>query len=636
MAREKDVFRAEPLGLESANNSADGDTDFSRLDRLTDKLSAEYLEDLAEKLPNDFENLSPEIAEKRDEALEKLAEQQEKQEEKEQKQRHRNRALTAIARANEKIPVRFVAVLLASSTFISALLGIYRDRLLNGMYLDTYKVGIDAYTAAFSIPDFMFLILVSGALSVTFIPVFNSRMAKNNRESAWQLSTSMINFFALLTLAASILIMIFAPVLVKYIVGPGMSESGQALATAMMRVVAVNPFLFSISTVIASIQQAVGRFVFFAIAPAIYNVGIIIGALWFTNGITLFGHQIFAGGIMGVALGVVLGAVLQLLVSSLGLIGLGFDYKFKIFWKNHGFRKVLSLLPARSADQGLDYISSMVDMNLASRLGQGTIRAYNQASTLYAMPINLIGVAISTAAFPQMTERIGQNRPDLFAKELRSILRVIIWLALPVAAIAFFARGYIVSVIARGGNELIVQLFGILCLVILLRSIYHIAARSFYAQQDTKTPLIISLITICIAIGLELWFIFGLRTGAIGIAWAQVIWAALEIIALFALMARRIPSLFNREFWSGVGRMAIATTLMSLATYFFVKVIGLEFTNQTMLMVLPGLAVIAILSFAIYLVISRLFHLSESEPVLNYLKKLLRGHAINRAKIVRK
>ena len=163
------------------------------------------------------------------------------------KERRRNRALVAIAKANQKMSVRLAAVILSTSTLVSALLGIYRDRLLNSMYLDTYKVGIDAYTVAFTIPDFMYLLLVSGALAVTFIPVFNSRMAKNNRESAWQMSTSLMNFLALVTMAASVLIMIFAPVLVKYVVGPGLSESGQELATSMMRVIAINPFLFAVA-----------------------------------------------------------------------------------------------------------------------------------------------------------------------------------------------------------------------------------------------------------------------------------------------------------------------------------------------------------------------------------------------------
>ena len=132
---------------------------------------------------------------------------------------------------------------------------------------------------------------------------------------------------------------------------------------------------------------------------------------------------------MGVALGVALGSVLQLIVSSLGLIGLGFDYDFKMHWRNLGFRKVLKLLPARSVDQGMDYGVSLVEINLASRMADGTIRAYQQALTLHMMPINLIGVAISNAAFPKLTERLGEGRDDLFRSDLRRILRVIIWLA---------------------------------------------------------------------------------------------------------------------------------------------------------------------------------------------------------------
>ncbi|MCL1876616.1 murein biosynthesis integral membrane protein MurJ [Candidatus Saccharibacteria bacterium] len=545
------------------------------------------------------------------------------------KERQRNRILTALARANSKISIKVAATLLGGSTLLSALLGIYRDRLLNSMYLDTYKIGIDSYTVAFTIPDFMFMILVTGALSVTFIPVFNERLAKNDRDSAWQISSSMLNLLAVLTLAASILIVIFAPQLVKYVVAPGLSESGQALATSMMRVIAINPFLFAIASILASIQQAVGRFVFFALSPVVYNIGIIIGALWFTNGITIFGHQIFAGGIMGVALGVVLGAVLQLIISALGLIGLGFDYKFKIFWKNKGFRKILSLLPSRSLDQGLDYVGSMVNTNLASRategMAEGTIRAFNQANSLYSMPINLIGVAISTAAFPQMTERVGQNRSDLFAKELRAVLRVIIWISLPISAIAFFARGYIVSVVARGGNGLIAGIFGILCLAILLRSVYHIAARSFYAQQDSRTPMLISLVTIAITIALELWFVFGLRMGVAGIAWSQVIWAALEIIVLLAIMAIRIKKLFNREFNMSIVRMLIATAIMSLATYILVKMLGLNFDDQTILMVLPKLAIIGVVSLTIYLAASHILKLKEASPVISYLKDIVTG-----------
>lgn len=538
-------------------------------------------------------------------------------------EKSKNRVKRVIAKANNRLSIKTAAALLAGSTLLSSVLGIYRDRLLNGMYLKTYEVGIDAYTVAFTIPDFMFFILVSGALSVTFIPVFNARLAKGNKDSAWKLSTSMINFMALITLVASVLIMVFAPLLVKYVVGPGLNEQGQALAISMMRVIAVNPFLFAIATVIASIQQAVGRFVFFALAPTLYSIGIIIGTTFFTDGITIFGHEVFAGGIMGVALGVVLGAVLQLVVSSMGLIGLGFDYRFKIYWKNKGFRKVLSLLPARSFDQGIDYVSSIVDTNLASRMAAGTVRAYQQATTLYQMPINLIGVAISTAAFPQMSERLSQGRPDLFRKELRSVLRVIIWLALPVATIVFFARGYIVSIIVREGDALIAGLLGILALTILFRSVFQIASRSFYAQQDTRTPLYISAVSIVISISMALYFTFVLHMGPYGLAWAQVIWAFLEIAALLVVMSKRIPKLFNSQFYGAVARMLVSTAIMGVVSYFMVSVLDLEFANQSLLMVLPKLVIITVVSFSVYLGVSQALHLSEAGPVLKFIKKIL-------------
>jgi putative peptidoglycan lipid II flippase len=187
-----------------------------------------------------------------------------------------------IARANLKLPIKLAATLLAGSTLLASILGLIRDRQLNGLYYSTYPQGIDAYTVAFTIPDFMFFVLVSGALSVTFIPVFNQRLISGNKKSAWELSTSVLNLMAIATLIASILIIIFAEPLVHYIVGPGLNESSRALAVSMMRVVAVNPFLFAIASVVASMQQAVGRFTFFALAPAVYNIGILIGIFWFT------------------------------------------------------------------------------------------------------------------------------------------------------------------------------------------------------------------------------------------------------------------------------------------------------------------------------------------------------------------
>ena len=538
-----------------------------------------------------------------------------------------SRVRRVVAKANQRLTVQLAAALLAGSMLASLLFGFFRMRLLNGTYYETYPTGYDAYLAAFTVPDFMYFILVSGALSVTFIPVFNQRLGTGNRKSAWALSTSMVNFMALITLVTSVLIIIFADPLIRYIIAPGLSESGMALAISMTRVIAVNPFLFAIATVIASIQQAVGRFTFYALAPIVYNIGIIIGITVFTGGINIFGWQVFEGGIMGVALGVVLGAIMQLVVSSIGLIGLGFDYRFKIYWKNKGFRKVLSLLPPRSLDQGMDYLVGIVETNIASRMTAGTLAAYNQATTLHMAPINLIGVAISTAAFPKMTERLSEGRADLFKKELQAVLRVIIWLAMPVAAITFITRGYLVSFINPRGDALMAGLLGGLAVAILFRSIYFIAARSFYAQQDTRTPLYISIVAITLNIALAVWFTMTLDMGAYGLAYAQSVVAVMEVLILFAVMNRRLRGLFDLKFFRALGRMAFATGIMSIVSYIMIQLFQLQSDDQSFYATFPKFLIISLVSAATYLLMSKLLGLSEANPILRKLEKLLFAQA---------
>ncbi|HEY8992361.1 MAG TPA: murein biosynthesis integral membrane protein MurJ [Candidatus Microsaccharimonas sp.] len=530
---------------------------------------------------------------------------------------------TTFSKLNQKLPLSRAAALLAGSSLIASLLGLFRERIFNSLYYITYPTGADAYRVAFSIPDFMFIILVSGALSVSFIPVFNQRLTSGNKKSAWELSTSIINLMALATLVTSVLIIIFAEPLVRYVVGPGLDESSRSLAVSMMRVIAVSPFLFAVATVITSMQQAVGRFAFFALAPALYNVGIIIGLLFFTNGINIFGWQLFDGGIMGVALGVVLGAMLQLLVSTVGLFGMGFDYRFKIYWKNKGFRQVLRLLPPRSLDQGIDYVNSIVETNLASRMVAGSVNAYQQVTALVYMPINLVGVAISTAAFPRMTERIAEGRPDLFKKELQQVLRVIIWLALPITVIAVIARGYVVNFIVNGGDPYMASILGILGISILFRSVYFISARSFYAQQDTKTPLYISLFTIALNIVLAVTFTFVLKAGVQGLAWAAVIVSAVELSVLFTLMARRIKGLFDAPFIHAIGRMVSAAGFMALVTYGAVVLMPLSLTDQRFFDSFPKFTLITLASFVVYLFFCYLFKLPEVKPVLTRIQKIL-------------
>ena len=533
---------------------------------------------------------------------------------------------SVVALANSKLSIKSAAIILSASTLVSALLGIFRDRLLNSYYLNTYPTGIDAYTAAFTVPDFMFFILTSGALAVSFIPVFNERLAKGNKKSAWELSSSVINLFAIVTLIASILIMIFAEPLIRYVVGPGLDEPGTILAINMMRVIAINPFLMSIATVLSSIQQAVGRFVFYALAPALYNVGILIGITWFTGGINIFGIQLFDGGIMGVAIGVVFGAILQVIVSLIGLVGLGFDYQFKINWKNQGFRSILGLLPARSLDQGIDYFNTLVNTNLSSRMGAGSLRCYQQATSLHQMPVNLIGVAISTAFFPQMTEDVGEGDDVKFYETFRKALRMIIWISLPVAIIAFFARGYVVSFVANGGDALIASVLGTLVLAIFARSIFHIASRGFYARQDTKTPFVVSIIAIGLSTLLAVIFT-KLGFGPEGLGFAQSIGAILEIIILLVILQKKSNGkLLNKEFWRVFVRMLISGVVTGCVAYSMTKFFPLMKTDASLLAALPKFLLISVTSVVAYLLAGYFLDLEEVKPVIAKVKKILFGN----------
>ena len=534
---------------------------------------------------------------------------------------------SVVALAQMKLSVKSAAIVLASSTLVSALLGLFRDRLLNSYYLGTYPTGIDAYTAAFTIPDFMFFILTSGALAVSFIPVFNQRLATGNKKSAWEMSSSLINLLALLTLIASVLIMIFADPLIRYVVSPGLDESGMVLAINMTRVIAINPFLFSIATVLTSMQQAVGRFIFYAFAPAIYNIGIIIGITCFTGGINIFGVQIFEGGIMGVALGVILGAILQLIVALIGLFGLGFDYDFKIHWRNQGFRTILRLLPPRSLDQGMDYVNSLVSTNLSSRMGPGAVRSFDQATTLHMVPVSLVGVAISTAFFPKLTEELGGGDKKEFNNTFRQALRTIIWIALPISVIAFFGRGYVTSFISNIGNNdsngTIASVLGTLCIAIFAKSVFHIATRGFYAYQDTKTPFRVSIVAIGATIGLMILFTV-LNWGVDGLGVAQSIGALFEVIILLGILQRRSKKeLLDKAFWQAVWRMLIATAITGCVAFSMTKFIPLMATDNSLVITLPKFLLIAVISLVAYLVASYFLNLKEAKPIFKYIKTKL-------------
>ena len=512
----------------------------------------------------------------------------------------------------KRIPLANVAVLLVAAALVGQLLGFLRTMLINGKFGVTGSNGTDVYFAAFTIPDFFFYIVAAGVLGVAFIPVLSDRLAKNDRKGMWEVTSSVLNLLILVMIAVGVAIFVFAEPLVRHIYG----MTGDRLhdTVFIMRCLALNPLLFTVSGILTAAQQTLGRFFFYAVAPMVYNLTI-IASIYAFEGTEL--------GIRGLGIGALAGGILQLLVVAGGLIGTHFVWRPKIIWRSTDFKTVLRQLPPRSIDQGADQVQTVVETSIAGRLGEGTISHYNNAYILQTAPVLLIGSAISTAAFPRLSARLSQGRPDLFRRDFLRILRFLVWVTIPVVIVSYLARGYLARIIFKEGSAEIALIFGLMAIAIFFRVVYTIISRWFYAQKDTRTPLFVSLFTITLNIILAVLLARPSAYGAAGLAMALSICAAVEVLVLGTVMVARDRKLLDMEFWGGVGRAISVGGFSMLAGYAAVSTFPLTL-NDTGFIVLGGkLAFIACTTFAVHIAVSGLFGLEEVRPIFNWFKRIV-------------
>ncbi len=520
-----------------------------------------------------------------------------------------------------RISIGNVAVLLIATALTGQVLGFLRTKLVNANFPSVGPQSTDSYFAAFSIPDFFFFTLAAGALGVAFMPVLAEHLQKNDRRGVWELSASLLNFLALLMIGVGFIMLIFAEPLIHYVVAPKLEGQQLSNAVTIMRFLAFNPLLFTVTGVLTSVQQTMGRFFFYAIAPLFYNVSIIISILVFSEA---SGHHGGPGhlGIAGLGLGAFVGGVIQLLVVLFGSAKLNFHWQPKINWKSKDFHLILRNLPPRSLDQGVDQINSVVETHIASSLGAGNISYYNNAYTLSTAPILLIGTAISTAAFPRLNQRLAQGRSDLFRRDFLMILRAMIWIAAPLVLICFYCRGYLARLIFTQDNSEIALIFGFLTLAIFFRIIYTIISRWFYAQKDTRTPMFVSFFTIALNILLALSLARPTSYRIAGLALAQSIVAMVEVLILVAIMLYRDHKLFDAIFWDGLVRIASVTGFSAVAGYIMVKLYPLSRADRGIFTLGSKLFVIAGVTFAVHILISYVFGLEEVGPVFRRIRKM--------------
>jgi putative peptidoglycan lipid II flippase len=313
--------------------------------------------------------------------------------------------------------------------------------------------------------------------------------------------------------------------------------------------------------------------------------------------------------------------LLQVVVIFFGMHNLHFRWRPQINFALPDFRRILRQLPPRSIDQGIDSINSIVETNFARRLGTGYLTYYESAYTLHTAPILLIGTTISTAAFPRMSERLAQGRTDLFRKEFLQILRIMIWITVPVVVVCFFARGYLARIIFSRGSPEIAAIFGFLCGAIFFRVIYSIISRYFYAQKDTWTPLIVSIFAIALNIILAWELSRPYNYGVSGLAMAQSIVAAAEVAILFGIMLLKDFKLFDKVFWGGVWRIVSITGFSVVTAYIMVNIFPLEIDDTGFLTLGFKLSMIAFVTGMVHVGLSSLFGLEEAEPVVAKLRQ---------------
>lgn len=516
-------------------------------------------------------------------------------------------------RANARVSLTSAAALLVGASLFGQLLGFIRTQVVNGNFNTTGHITTDAYFAAFKIPDFFFYTIAAGALGVAFMPFLADKLQQGDRQSVWKLTSGLLNFLGILMFGVGLVLLFFTEPLLRLVVGHNLSPSQTHDAVTIMRLVAFNPLLFTVSGILTSLQQTFGRFFFYALAPILYNGCIIASVYIFKDNL----------GLIGLGIGALAGAILQLLIVMLGLVGLRFRYMPWVNFRNTDFRQILRNLPPRSIDQGLDSINSIVETNRASTLRPGSITIYENAYTLHLAPILLIGTAISTAAFPRLNARLAQGRPDLFRRDFLNVLRAMIWIVVPVVVITFFTRAYLARLIFKNPQPDIALVLGFLVGAILFRTLYAIISRWFYAQKDTKTPLFVSLFAIALNIFLAFTLAKQSAYGLAGLAIAQSTVAAVEVLILVTIMLWRDRKLFDIEFWSGVTRILSVTGFTILVTYIMVSLIPLAATDRGFIKLSTKLLAIIIPTLVLHIWLSALFGLEEVRPVIDKLRKLV-------------
>lgn len=457
--------------------------------------------------------------------------------------------------------ITLAALIMAFSGIVSRLLGFVRDRIL----ASEFGAGdvLDVYYASFRLPDMVFDLLILGALSAAFIPVFTGLMAKEKEQEAWRLAGGV---FVLLSGAMAVLILILfavAPAVVPYLV-PGFGPHKTEQTLLFTQIMLFSPLFLGMSAVFGGVLMSLKRFAVYSLAPIFYNLGIIAGVVFFVP----------AMGPIGLAWGVVLGAVLHFAITMPAAVACGFGQQIvnvKAAWYNSDVRKVMVLMVPRIFGSASQQLSMVAVTFFASLTTGGALAAFTFANNIGSIPIGVIGIPFAVAAFPTLAAYYAKDDHDAFTELLVKYIRRTIFLVVPLMVGLVTLRAQIVRVVLGTGafdwqdTIMTFQVLGILSFAVFALALIPLLARAFYAMHNTVTPVIVGLISVVVTVATIIAFLPLYDVYAIPLGF--VFGALTNFVLLFILLEKILQHEALTQIHNAVLGALLSMAVASGATY---------------------------------------------------------------------
>ena len=435
---------------------------------------------------------------------------------------------------------------------------------------------VDAFFSANRVSETLFTLIAAGALGSAFLPTFTGLLVKDEKTSAWKLASALINLVTLILSLAALLAAIFAPQIVRYLLAPGLSSDPEIfkLTIDLLRIQSFSAVLFGIGGLVISILNAHQVFFIPQITAAMYQLGQIFGVVILSRWL----------GIYGLAWGVVIGAALFLLVQLPSLFKLKGEFSFSLGLGNPDVVRVFQLMGPRVFGAAIVQLNFWVNNNLASKMTEGSIQSIGYGFAVMVMAQAAIAQSVAIAAMPTFSAQHALGKMDEMRSSLASALRGMFLLSLPASVgLILLARPIISMLFERGEFTASVAQMTAWALVwyaagLVGHSIMEVLTRAFYAQQDTKTPVIIGVIAMGLNVVFSIWFsklfaqIGWYPLG--GLALANSFATALEAIALFIFMRRRLKGIEGKSIIDGAWRVGLAGLGMAIGLVLWIQATG--------------------------------------------------------------